>query len=88
MDRPPRAHPAPPCVPMAWDQHPLVGQALPSAAASYAPPIAVVGKRDGTGHRIALLQQGAAMAMMTPDQARAMAAELIDLADICDGNRW
>jgi hypothetical protein len=62
-----------------WDKHPLTRERLAASAR-----IAVVGKRDGQGWKVCLL--GGA-AMLAPAEARRLAQELIEMADICEG-RW
>lgn len=62
-----------------WDQHPLTSEAVAEAA-----PIAVVGKREGPGWKVVLLGS----APMEPAAARALAGDLIQMADIIEGSRW
>ena len=64
----------------AFDQRPGALEATRGLA-----PIAVLGKRDAQNWKICLLPGGT---MLEPPAARALAAELIEMADICEGRRW
>lgn len=65
----------------AFDQRP---GALEATAGLYGEPIVVVGKRDGEGWKVSLLGTGLPV-MLAPDRAREMAADLLAMADICEG---
>lgn len=63
-----------------WDQHPLTREKVSERA-----PVAVIAKRDGVaGWSIVLLGN----APLSADDARQLAAELNDMADIVEGKRW
>lgn len=67
-----------------WDQHPLTRERLPPGRR---PALSVVGKRGGDGWNVALLGHGLEL-LCSPEQARAFAAELTLMADICDQRSW
>lgn len=64
----------------AFDQRPGALEATRGLA-----PIAVLGKRGAQNWKICLLPGGT---MLEPPAARALAAELIEMADICEWRRW
>lgn len=72
-----------------WDQRPGEFEATRGLGERTAPMPAVVGARhDGSGWRVMLLLGGDVAAALDPQAARGLAAELADMADICEGKRW
>ena len=52
------------------------------------PVVAVGGQRDGEGWKVELLQAGEHLAALSAEQARTLAAELLDMAEVIEGRRW
>lgn len=87
----------------AWDQHPLTdarpdGEKRPGlAVVAGLSGVAVVGRHEADGWKVALFGPGlgpglgpgrGSAIVLSPDQARALAAELIEYAELCEGRRW
>lgn len=88
----------------AFDQHPrhtapllapdeqaplvVVGGAPLLALDEQAPLVVVGGRHDRQGWRVLLLRGGVCEAALEPAAARALAEQLHQMADVCDGGRW
>lgn len=68
-----------------WDQRP---GALEATLGLSVPPLAVCGVRDDDGWRVRLSIAGGPVLALSPAQARKLAAELGEYADIAEGKRW
>lgn len=64
-----------------------IGGANPRAAPPGARVCAVGARRDGSGWTVELLQSGASVAQISAEEARMLARELSDMADVIEG-RW
>ena len=70
-----------------FDQHPRhTGRLL--APDEQAPLVVVGGRHDLRGWQVLLLRGGVTEAALAPAAARALAEQLRQMADICDGGRW
>lgn len=63
-----------------WDKRPGALEALPPAPR-------VCGARAPTGWAVQLMLPGA-IVRLSPDEARALAAELTEYAELAEGRRW
>lgn len=73
----------PDCGPV-FDQRPGAFEATRGSA----PLVVVGGRHDRQGWRVLLLRGGVCEAALEPAAARALAEQLRQMADVCDGGRW
>ena len=67
-----------------WDQRPGAFEATRAPA----PLVVVGGRHDRQGWQVLLLRGGVTEAALEPAAARALAEQLRQMADVCDGGRW
>lgn len=51
-------------------------------------PVLVLGRHDGDGWKVLLHQDRREISALTPEAARALAAELVTYADLAEGRGW